>query len=91
MSHRHYWPENLRPCGTPAAYRRHLRHHEPACRKCLDAHNQATKQSQERGPGEILTFHGDLTDELLEEFKARWEALQRDHTSDRRSGPRRPA
>ena len=80
MSGGRWWPANLQPCGTNAAYRRHLRHHEPPCRPCLDAHNQATKQSQEQPDG-ILTFKGDLTDELLDEFKARWEALQR---------PRRP-
>lgn len=27
----------LKPCGTPAAYRRHLRHGEAACQACLDA------------------------------------------------------
>ena len=27
----------LRPCGTPAAYRRHLRNKEPACPACLVA------------------------------------------------------
>lgn len=27
----------LRPCGTPAAYRRHLRNGEPACGECLVA------------------------------------------------------
>lgn len=91
MSRGPQW-RNLRPCGTEAAYRRHLRHHELPCQACLLAHNQATKHAQERAPdGIILTFQGDLTDEELDDFKARWEALQRDHTSDRRSGPRRPA
>ncbi len=28
----------LRPCGTQAAYERHLRRREPACRACMDAH-----------------------------------------------------
>lgn len=27
----------LKPCGTPAAYRRHLRKGEPACAECLAA------------------------------------------------------
>ena len=27
----------LKPCGTPAAYRRHLRNSEPACALCLAA------------------------------------------------------
>lgn len=73
MSGGRWWPDRLKPCGTPAAYRRHLRHHEPPCQACLDAHNQATRQ-----PGGILAFHGDLTDEQLDDLKARWEALQRD-------------
>lgn len=25
------------PCGTTAAYRRHLRHNEPPCQPCKDA------------------------------------------------------
>lgn len=28
----------LRPCGTEAAYRRHLRRRELACETCLRAH-----------------------------------------------------
>ena len=27
----------LQPCGTPAAYARHLRHHEPPCQACTAA------------------------------------------------------
>lgn len=27
------------PCGTPAAYQRHRRHNQPACRACTDAYN----------------------------------------------------
>nr|WP_211579473.1 hypothetical protein [Mobiluncus mulieris] len=27
----------LKPCGTPAAYRRHKRHHEPPCEACREA------------------------------------------------------
>lgn len=34
-----YWSEDfVRPCGTEAAYRRHLRHGEAACLSCLAAH-----------------------------------------------------
>lgn len=31
-------PRKLKPCGSNAAYERHVRHHEPACDQCLDAH-----------------------------------------------------
>ena len=27
----------LKPCGTPAAYRRHIRHSEPICEPCRQA------------------------------------------------------
>ncbi len=30
-------PWRLRPCGTAAAYRRHLRHGEKPCRQCMEA------------------------------------------------------
>lgn len=30
----------LEPCGTPAAYRRHIRNGEPSCGACLDAANR---------------------------------------------------
>lgn len=30
--------EGLQPCGTPAAYRRHLRRKEERCPDCLRAH-----------------------------------------------------
>lgn len=33
----------LQPCGTPAAYRRHLRHGEKACDPCKAAINQDIK------------------------------------------------
>lgn len=31
-------PENMKPCGTTAAYARHLRHKEPPCEACRQAH-----------------------------------------------------
>lgn len=37
-STRRWRTRNLRPCGTAAAYRRHRRRREPACRKCLRWH-----------------------------------------------------
>jgi hypothetical protein len=38
-------PRELRPCGTEAAFRRHHRRRELACRECLVAH---AKYEQER-------------------------------------------
>ena len=32
----------LAPCGTPAAYRRHLRHGDPPCAICLQAERLRT-------------------------------------------------
>lgn len=32
--------EDVKPCGTPAAYMRHLRRREPPCQRCLDARAQ---------------------------------------------------
>lgn len=34
----------LKPCGTDAAYHRHIKKKELACQKCLDAHAEATRQ-----------------------------------------------
>lgn len=34
--------------GTESAYRRHLRHGEPACQPCLAATNQAAKRRKSR-------------------------------------------
>ena len=36
------------PCGTPAAYRRHLREGEDACIPCRDAHNAAHRDEAEK-------------------------------------------
>lgn len=36
------------PCGTPAAYRRHLRDGEDACIPCRDAHNAAHRAEAEK-------------------------------------------
>lgn len=37
-----YTGEQLSPCGTPAAYQRHRRRGEEACRACKDAHAART-------------------------------------------------
>lgn len=41
----------LQPCGTEAAYFRHRRHGEEACRPCLDAHNHKVKVDRRTRPG----------------------------------------
>jgi hypothetical protein len=41
--------EDVKPCGTPAAYMRHLRRREPPCPTCLDARAQ---QERARRAGE---------------------------------------
>lgn len=35
---------SLKPCGTRAAYARHLRHGEPACEDCLAANRARTAE-----------------------------------------------
>jgi hypothetical protein len=48
------WPSrHLRPCGTEAAYRRHLRHHELPCDPCLQAHNDTTTAARHRAVLEL--------------------------------------
>ena len=38
LSERVPHPRVLKPCGTNAAYARHLRHHEKPCPPCCEAH-----------------------------------------------------
>jgi len=33
----------LKPCGTPAAYKRHLRHREPPCDDCTAANRLSSR------------------------------------------------
>lgn len=46
-------PRPLKPCGTLAAYRRHLRHGEAACEECLAAvaADKASKREAARDAG----------------------------------------
>jgi hypothetical protein len=37
-------PRELKPCGTPAAYRRHLRNDEDPCDDCKQAHADAENE-----------------------------------------------
>jgi hypothetical protein len=43
-------PPPTKPCGTRAAYQRHIRNGQPACRACLEAvrGEQAAKRQAER-------------------------------------------
>ena len=37
-------PRVLQPCGTRAAYQRHVRHGEPACAPCRAAESRGSRQ-----------------------------------------------
>jgi WhiB family redox-sensing transcriptional regulator len=39
---------HLRPCGTPAAYMRHLRANEKPCQRCVDANRLAVNERYEK-------------------------------------------
>lgn len=41
-------PRSLQPCGTAAAYVRHLRHGEPPCTDCLAANNRRNDEVRGR-------------------------------------------
>lgn len=47
-----------RPCGTEAAYRRHLRNGEQACPDCRAAH---ATYNDERAAARAATRHADTT------------------------------
>lgn len=49
----------LKPCGTPAAYARHLRHHELPCDACTAA-NTARVQANRREVALIMLRRADL-------------------------------
>lgn len=40
----------LKPCGTPAAWRRHKRHGEEPCAACREAHSAEVAKYKRRGP-----------------------------------------
>lgn len=53
----------LQPCGTVAAYVRHLRHREPPCAACCDAKASAQRAwfargQRGEGPSTPITNHG---------------------------------
>ena len=49
----------LQPCGTPAAYQRHLRHREMPCQACTDA-NTARVQAGRRELALIMLRRAEL-------------------------------
>lgn len=49
------------PCGTDAAYRRHLRHGETPCPKCRRAHQEYKRSQSRKGP--TLTVVPNLSSE----------------------------
>lgn len=60
----------LKPCGTLAAYRRHLRNHEDPCDPCLHAnteHGLRTKAQQRPAvPSRLVNVHTNEMDAALE-------------------------
>lgn len=38
-------PRELKPCGTAAAFRRHLRHEEQPCEACYEAERERQRES----------------------------------------------
>ena len=58
------WPEwKLKPCGTPAAARRHWRKKEPLCEACKQAHRN---ESAARGLGTCSADHRPIRNGLPE-------------------------
>lgn len=50
----------LQPCGTPAAYRRHVYHGEIACAKCLKAWSKAQRDRRPPSTNPPLKPHGTI-------------------------------
>lgn len=48
----------LKPCGTEAAYRRHLRNGEPACDKCRAAHQGQNAASENARRPKLVSIDG---------------------------------
>lgn len=73
----------LKPCGTSAAYRRHLRNGEEPCQKCLTAVREETRTKREKERAEVaskvresepvLKVDGEL--DPLEELRVQYDVL----------------
>jgi hypothetical protein len=64
----------LMPCGTRAAYQRHLRHDEPACDACRDAMNAYSKpriRARSRAQSRLVEIKRPEFKELLADERAR--------------------
>lgn len=48
MKDKKFRPENMRPCGTTAAYARHLRRNEPPCDECRQVHAAWQQEYRQR-------------------------------------------
>jgi len=51
-------PRVLQPCGTRAAYKRHVRHGETPCRACKAANAEYVLDRQRGKPADVLTLPG---------------------------------
>lgn len=62
-------PRELKPCGTPAAYARHLRDRETPCQPCREANAEAKATQghtkvRDRARAELARLHRDEYAEL---------------------------
>jgi hypothetical protein len=58
----------LMPCGTVAAYKRHLRYHQVPCQPCADA-NARREAARRRGVEEQAALLRELLDLLTAECR----------------------
>lgn len=62
---RNPWPDwKLKPCGTPAAARRHWRRHEPLCEACSRAHRNEQAARGGHDPGVHSFDHREIRNGL---------------------------
>ena len=65
------------PCGTDAAYRRHLRSGESPCRACQDAHREANSKYRAHPAAVAVESVAELVDsERVGDLRAQRKALQ---------------
>lgn len=50
---------DVKPHGTPAAYRRHYRHGEKPCQRCADAANRARRERYQPRAAPAIRPRGD--------------------------------